>query len=87
MNGSELPPDAMDPAPPGTPPAQRVAKHLAPVKCAHGTRWAYVAGKGLYVADDALAGEHLGHDIGAREPGAIDCWDGQPWHDEDEEGS
>lgn len=75
MNGNELPPEAMEPAPPGTPPARRVAKRIAPVRCLHGVRWSYLGGKGSYVADDAATFEHPGHDIPGRTPGDIPCFD------------
>ena|ERR1700754_2914728 len=67
---SELPEEMMDPdAPPGTPTQEQ--SRAAPVWCAHGVRWANTDSG--YVADDALAGPHLGHNDPARDAGAIPC--------------
>jgi hypothetical protein len=66
----ELPNEMLDPdAPPGAPP-QTQAK-AAPVWCAHGVRWQHTDVG--YVADDATAGPHVGHQETAVESGAIPC--------------
>jgi hypothetical protein len=67
----EFPEEAMQPGPAGTAPTRRT--EFAPVWCQCGTRWQWVKGKALYVADDALTGEHPGHETGVDSPGTIPC--------------
>lgn len=82
MNSSEIPPEALDPAPAGYPPARRAEGHIAPVRCVHGVRWRYLGGKGAYVADDAAAFAHPGHELPAQMPTCFDrMWD--PERDEE----
>jgi hypothetical protein len=66
----ELPDEMLDQdAPPGAPP-QMQAK-AAPIWCAHGVRWMHT--EIGYVADDAMAGPHVGHRDPAVAVGAIPC--------------
>ena len=56
-------------APPGSPPVLRT--RAAPVWCVHGVRW-QLTDIG-YLADDAMAGPHVGHRDAAADVGAIPC--------------
>jgi hypothetical protein len=67
---SELPEEMLDPdAPPGAPP--QMQSRAAPVWCAHGVRWVHT--EVGYVADDAMAGPHVGHRDPAQDVGSIPC--------------
>jgi hypothetical protein len=67
---TDVPDELSDPdAPPGTAPMLRY--RTAPVWCVHGVRWQ--RSDVGYVADDAMAGPHVGHREPAVDVGAIPC--------------
>ncbi|TWF74542.1 hypothetical protein FHX44_11423 [Pseudonocardia hierapolitana] len=66
----DVPDELTDPdAPPGSAPMLRYRS--APVWCVHGVRWQ--RSDIGYVADDAMAGPHIGHRDPALDVGAIPC--------------
>jgi hypothetical protein len=67
---SELPGEMRDPyAPPGVAPAFQ--SRAAPVWCVHGVRWQHTDVG--YIADDAMAGPHVGHRDPVLDVGSIPC--------------
>jgi hypothetical protein len=67
---SELPGEMRDPdAPPGVPPSFQ--SRAAPVWCVHGVRWQHTDVG--YIADDAMAGPHVGHRDPVLDVGSIPC--------------